>query len=1169
MLGKIVKIKASDAGGKAQMAYLKAVEYYNAGAEGHEPAYFFGSAAARLGILGQAKNFEQIQRLAQGFHPTTGKPIVQGAGAGHTQGWDLTFSAGKSVSTLFAVASPELQARIKDAHEKCVKAALAYLEEGGIAISREGKMGCIKTTAEIVAACFNHNETRALDPLLHTHAMLLNIGFRNDKFGCLATGGLYRSALTIGQVYQTQMADELKKMGFQVELKELNEGVIAEIAGVPEDIQKTFSKRTKEIDDWLVDHDFDEAGWAAKKVAAAASRSGKVKGPELALDTLQAHWVSEAQESGHTEQTVLASCKQALVPLRARYAREDAFKLMESRALENLGSTFSEADVFRAVMECGIGRMSLDLLKEEARSLCSELVSLGHDENGQRRYTTPNILDMESAILGWALTHKDSQRHRVNDEAIFKVLADFEAKKGFRLNSEQLDGVRHILGNGALATIQGKAGTGKSTMLEAARMACESQGFKMIGCAVASKAADGLREVGIQSDNVAKLLSKLKRRKIIIDEKTIVVVDEAGMLGTAQGNSLQRWCANHGAKLVLVGDTEQLQAIGAGGIHGLAVSKLGTVELREIQRQKTEEDRKIVLSLEAGQAQDALADIRKQGRLTVLESGKVMVKQISADFLDSAEPLKEKVVIAETRRMVREINNEIRTLRVQRNEIGQGANVEIYDPNADASFATFVAAGDRIGFMQASKADMGLMEQGAEGDWQPIKEQAKNGMAAMVVAVDTIGASFEITAKLDDGRTVRWNSDKFNAWSLAYARTAHRSQGETVNHAFYAATNPDKHKAYVAGSRHRTQCRFYTIREAEDSLAHRMSQSARNKTATEILEDYQRAEAKREEAKLFLSRAAHVQAPPAPEAEKEPEAQIGVGATRRTAEAPALAIEPLHPKQAPAPVQEPQTFTLRNVLREMAASGKRAAVFSIVENRIDQGQGCTLIDRDGRKIRAELGHQAIRTLALEAEAQPGRILNFTINEKGVINVAKTIEETRSSWKLLQEREERRRQEAAKVQIHDEPRPEPTAAPPPQDAPPPAPVVELDAFTQRWGVSKHELESRALSPQELGIGLPISTAPAFIKTTLLLSFVAADGGRAYAFCGKGAEKRLVAFDCEPASELSRQFEQLADRHRMRTSETAKVVFDQQGHIDVGLCGKSVKVALKGPELALEL
>ena len=442
------------------------------------------------------------------------------------------------------------------------------------------------------------------------------------------------------------------------------------------------------------------------------------------------------------------------------------------------------------------------------------------------RYSTREMVEIESGMIEGAQrmhqahSHGLSDRHGVDrqhveraierqDAAIQRSAGDASA----RLSDEQRRAIEHITGPERIAAVVGYAGAGKSTMLAAAREAWEAEGYQVHGAALSGKAAEGLEESsGIQSRTLASWSrgwdNPHSGDRYALGRGDVFVIDEAGMVGSRQLARFVGEAEARGAKIVLVGDHEQLQAIGAGAPFRAITEEIGHVELSEIRRQRVDWQREASVDFATHRTAEGLAAYRDRGNISFAETGEDARGAIVRDYLADRDerPDGTRVAMAHRRADVRAINDAIRAELQDRGELAQG-NVPAV--GSDAGALTFqtndgsreFAPGDRIVFLENNR-DLGV----------------RNGMLGTVERVEAgrPGAGPMIVAQLDGrgGDSVRVPMGDYQAIDHGYATTIHKNQGATVDRSYVLASGTmDRHLTYVAMTRHRDGVQLYAAQD--------------------------------------------------------------------------------------------------------------------------------------------------------------------------------------------------------------------------------------------------------------------------------------------------------------------------------------------------------------------
>ncbi len=370
------------------------------------------------------------------------------------------------------------------------------------------------------------------------------------------------------------------------------------------------------------------------------------------------------------------------------------------------------------------------------------------------------------------------------------------------LADEQREAVRHVTGPERLSAVAGMAGAGKSTMLAAAREAWEAEGYQVHGAALAGKAAEGLEESsGIASRTLASWERGWERGFDRLTARDVLVVDEAGMVGSRQLSRIITAADRAGAKLVLVGDPEQLQPIGPGAAFRAVAERTGFVELGEIRRQREAWQRQASVAFGRHRTHDGLTAYAERGAIRFEDDSMAARQSMVRDALTDMEarPTGSRLMLAHRRMDVAELNQAIRTLR---QEWGALQNEQIYrTTEGERAFA----AGDRLLFRENNR-DLGV----------------KNGMLGTVARAEPGRLEIRLDSAKGPGtgRSVSVSMADYAAVDHGYAVTIHKAQGATVDRSFVLASGSmDRHLTYVGLTRHRDQVTLYAGREEFADLA--------------------------------------------------------------------------------------------------------------------------------------------------------------------------------------------------------------------------------------------------------------------------------------------------------------------------------------------------------------
>jgi Ti-type conjugative transfer relaxase TraA len=483
-----------------------------------------------------------------------------------------------------------------------------------------------------------------------------------------------------------------------------------------------------------------------------------------------------------------------------------------------------------------------------------DLVPLGTDDLGRQRFTTREMFNLERSLLASAESLANRADHGVDSSSRTRILARND------LSPEQQRAAIDITGKGDLKSLAGVAGSGKSTTLKALREIWEKAGYTVKGAALAGIAVDNLQQAaGIKSRTLASYELAWNGGHDPLTQRDVLVIDEAGMLGTRQLEHVLRVAANAHAKVLLVGDAEQLQAIEAGAAFRGITSTHGVSNLTEVRRQKAEWQRTATQNLSAGKTTDALNAYDKHNNIIAVETRDDARKALIARWAHDHKqnPNASQLVMAFTRDDVKALNHDIRALRDQTGQLGNSHSI-----TTETGKKPF-AINDRIRFMR-NERDLGV----------------KNGSLGLIEGIEHGVLSVKL-----DGTNARVHVDTkfYKHLDYGYAATVHKAQGTTVDRSYVLATTHfDRHTAYVALSRHRDNAALFYAR---DDFGGRGARATDQTVRQRFVETLSRARPK-ELAHDYL--------------EREPRSEQGLASPRITAQweknriAQALGAEPAH-----------------------------------------------------------------------------------------------------------------------------------------------------------------------------------------------------------------------------------------------------------------------------------
>lgn len=688
-------------------------------------------------------------------------------------GYDLTFRPPKSVSVLWAV-SPRHREAIGEAHREAVEAALAYLEQSACVV-RCGLDRQQVPGAGLVAAAFEHRTSRAGDPLLHTHVVVANLTrSQTGKWRALDARPLWWHARAAGFCYQSHLRHLLtSRLGLAWE--PVRNGW-ANLVGVPQSVLDAFSKRRADIVAEV--ERFGGASARAYQAATLATRPSK----EPSGAGLHERWAVEADSLGFTTDAA-EHCFGQSAP-SAVDQEAVAAELAGPHGLTAMASTFERRDVICAVAE-RMDAPAAEVVRAADRFLASDAsVVLDAAGPGGRRFSTPELVVLESELISWASAEASGAPPRLSPDGVEVVL------EGRGLSEEQATAVRAICSaRGRVRVVTGLPGSGKTQATAALAAAFVAAGFPVAGVALSATAAAELEDAcrlrhltGRAASSISRLLFELDDPAIALPPGCVLIVDEASMAPT---RALARMAAEVEAvdgAMVLVGDPDQHGAVEAGGLfrHLVGAGQI-TAELSANHRQRHEVDQAAIAAYRSTGPENALAALEVAGRL-IRHSDAAAARE--AMVAASAAGAGVAPMVAGSNHLRRQLNEAARQIRQE--------NGGLTGPELVVGGRGY-QGGDEV---VARRNAAWLV--GDAGEW------LKNGSLGRVTSVDTVAR--ELTVAFDREGLLVVPTEYLEGGHLdhAYARTTYGLQGTTVETASYQPTDASGfEEGYVALTRAR------------------------------------------------------------------------------------------------------------------------------------------------------------------------------------------------------------------------------------------------------------------------------------------------------------------------------------------------------------------------------
>jgi len=847
--------------------YYEADNYYAKDSpEAAAATHWWGKGAEQLGLTGHVDS-KQFEQLLLGKLPN-GSQLgrLNDAKQAHRPGYDLTFSAPKSVSVMAEVLNDK---RIYQAHDNAVNQTLAHLQSNAAQTrsSIDGVTSCEKTD-NVTVAKFRHDTSRELDPQLHTHCVVLNMTKREDgQWRSLSSEQLFEQKMLAGGFYRSVLAFELKHLGYSSE-KMHGDGRF-ELANVPSEIIQHFSTRREQIEKLM-----EERGVRGSKAASSAALMSREKKQEVNREDIKKEWIKEWKSLG------VKICR---VPTKirehdkSRWQPEKAAQKAVKYAHEHLSereAVFTHNELLRVAIANAIGNalpQHIEQAIEKARDDKKLIPHLDHPSQGTY-WTTPTAIKYEKENIQMMAEGQFKQKSIANVNRIDKALSKY------KLTTGQNAAAKHILcTKDTVVGIQGYAGTGKTTMLKVVNDIARKKGFEIIGIAPSAAAAKQLEDgAGVRAQTLSRFLIEQEKEKHSPHSKRLIVLDEASMVSTFQMNKLLKSIAGEKSRLVLVGDTKQLGAIEAGKpFYQLQKAGMKTSIMKEIMRQQTPS---LLDAVEASLRGDVRRAINKIGdRVYETPDQHERLLCIAKDYLKLSPKQRESTLVLTSANEDKEvINHNIREglkekgqlsgketathvlmnrglTRAERTSV---ANYEVGDVvRFNKTYKTLgIKASEylRITHIDSSKNEILLQnKQGNSIPWDPdavagqragaievysqelreamigdeirwLRNDKENNLYnAETLKIDELNNN-KMKVILQNGKSVHLdlNNPKHQHWDHAYASTVHAAQGKTADIVLahgesYRRNLTNQQSFYVTISRARQEAHIYTDNQLE------------------------------------------------------------------------------------------------------------------------------------------------------------------------------------------------------------------------------------------------------------------------------------------------------------------------------------------------------------------
>ena len=809
---------ASVAAGTAAQYYLAQSEYYLGG---REPSGRWIAAGADLavavGALVERGDFECLHAALD----TSGRSLIanEGGRLTHVGGYDVTFSAPKSLSVLWGLANEDLREKLEAIQSAAVQAAVDHLDSEA-AFCRRGHNGVEIEKVRLTAAAFQHGEARPAlhedgstfaDPALHTHVVILNLAQRSGgSYGRLDGRPIFWWKMAAGAVYHQALAAGLIESGLRIDVTGTNG--IFEIAGVDPAICHYFSARRAEIEKELAAVGL-KTSEAPAFAAAKARVTRKSKGIDSA-DDRHAVWRERSEVLGMAPERIVEQAFRAGLEANCEIVSEIPDAAIDAilRDLTDRKSVFEQRQLTAAIAAAFVGIQTRTSVGEMLAQLSTDgaVVELGRDRWGHAVYSTPEIIKLESELYIRA-EHLDSLEVTAPmPERVDRLLEQAS------LNDEQKAAVVLGCGSRGIVIVEGAPGVGKTTLLGPVAEAWSAAGWRVIGASTAWKIAHQLGEdLGIEARALDSWLARAEHgTKPFLTDKTLLIIDEAGLITSQQMSRVlakveAARVVGHQVAVRMVGDRKQLQPIGGPGLRIVAAA-IGTQRVDVIVRQHELWARDVVTAFGEGNAAKALESLDQHGCVHVHNGPATTINGLvdAWDAWRKAAPGEAGLLIAKTNTQVLALNKAARQRLRDTGEIaiGDAASFDAVTPSG-TSYPIDLAQGDAVRFL--CRNDGLKIINGTLGHVERI-ECDHDGQARLQVRIGGRSIQFSSVDIADEDGRVQI--------AHAYATTCYGSQGLTTTRAF-VLVDPfmDRHDIHVAASRARDETHLFIDGKSLDS----------------------------------------------------------------------------------------------------------------------------------------------------------------------------------------------------------------------------------------------------------------------------------------------------------------------------------------------------------------
>lgn len=938
-------------GGDGAGAYVDyAVAYYDDPEHALDPEAggWHGAAAEALGLMakvyapgkaGADELKEDLKRVCKGRDPRTDEILRKGADAPDARwAWDMTTSDPKEFGIILATASPARREQLLAIRRWAQARHRGRVLEQAYCRTGEGGTGEPEPATPVIREVV-HFDSREGEPDPHSHTLLTSLALcRDGKWRALETDEIYDNKQRYDAEYLADLAAACAHLGYPIDREYvLGQGgrdtdkVTYHWRGITRDMVNELSTRSRQIDEYIAAR-AEEGIAVSRDYAALMTRQGKGEGiRELPDGTTEK---IDNTVSGVTAYTlrvlermgVAWTCSDNLATAPGGTVQGDTRTTAEVlKSLHQHESTFTAKDFATAEARAGRPFASLEDAEKALAGALAPDVLRWKDEHGHFTYTARDQLEIEAAVVDYAIKGAGDTTHHLNPGAVAQAIRAHEAEAGFPLSDEQRAEVEYITQqSGAVAVVQGEAGSGKTAGAGAYIKAFKAAGYAVVQCSTASVAAAEIQtKTKSLAANIRKTIHDLDTGKIPTPEDQgkpiLLVIDEAGMVSDNDVLPLIRHVQRLGGKIVAQGDDKQLQAVGAGSWFHTLQQHIAYTSLSENRRQVTEEGRAIKAATYAGAGGEELVEmLRQAGQWQVYKDRAEAQAGMVAAWAKDPAPMEDKIMMAAGHADVAAANLLAHALRKKQGQISDTRSIKIWQQGqhgtTELTTQKEFGVGDRIVFTCQGKKKVWMNKEAATiTGW--VDDERGRGMMVSIVSEDAARNGVPVFVEFPQGK------GKAADFDYGYAITTHGAQGQTKTAAYFIpGRSTTRNTLMVAQTRQRERFGAFVVAGDEKAIIKKVGawdvkQSALVKAAAAIDTDWLATLSEAGQAMVGLAkRTAEAQAmrgavvapapmiavvaPPAPVDITPATGETGSPRTRQ-----AVAVPAPEPTPAPAPAE--------------------------------------------------------------------------------------------------------------------------------------------------------------------------------------------------------------------------------------------------------------------------